>query len=328
MDSTSILLLIFIVATIIHFWFVVKPSWKSIFATKYTIENYSNRSNNISIFLSVLIFFFPIILFNHYRSLTYTNNLSDIIFLISISAITIFLIFLNRKVFWSEKFREPSISIKQSTEEIEKLEKNLKSKFLQNESITSNLKKNIEEKFLVCATKISKNRDDINFLQDKSSNTDFLLNESSKALNFKIDNTKESIKNITKNLNKIGDAEKKKLKAKVELENKCFKDYFQTEETFEKFEKLLHNNDFYLHKNNLTATNLCILTCKLLDLKALSINKKQEYYCIAIAKYFNVPEFDKSNLSRAKKNNENGSFSIAHKELFHALKYLDKLNKR
>lgn len=304
MDSTFILLSILTAVTFVHLPLAIMPAIEaivpSLFPTcKNKYSNYHPGNNILRSIGSLAFLILPIFIFRLYKSLAVENELAHNAIICLFICLTLYLIYFNRTSFWSKNF-----------------------KTVENPKII------IDKRFSSCEKTISKNRDDINFLQDKSSNTDFLLNESSKALNFKIDDTKESIKNVTKNLNKIGDAEKKKLKAKVELENKCFKDYFKTEETFEKFEKLLHNNDFYLHKNNLTATNLCILTCKLLDLKALSINKKQEYYCIAIAKYFNVPEFDKSNLSRAKKNNENGSFSIAHKELFHALKYLDKLNKR
>jgi len=116
-----------------------------------------------------------------------------------------------------------------------------------------------------------------------------------------------------------------KEKKKLAKQTKRFAEYFTTLEQFQKFENLLHTNGFIERKTNISVTNLCILTSKLIDLKVIYINQEQKYHCIAIATYFNIPVFDSANLSRILKDNEKRSFSHKHQEFYDRLSYLNKL---
>ncbi|EKF54689.1 hypothetical protein I215_11479 [Galbibacter marinus] len=276
MDSTFILLSVLTAVTFVHMPLAIMPAIKAtipffIPTCKNEYSDFDHGNNMFRVIGSLAFLIFPIFIFRLYKSLAIESELTHNLIIGLFICLTLYLIYFNRKKLWVKSFRT-----------------------------VKNPKISLDKKFLLSEKRISENREDINLLQDKSIKTNFLFNKTSNALNLKINGTTGLVKNIEKNLNKIGDAEKKKIKAKVELENKCFKDYFKSQKTFEKLNSLLITNDFYDENNKTTATQVAILMYKLETLNVIIKGKKDSYYCQASAKYFHLNRIDPGMYSNIK----------------------------
>ncbi len=148
-----------------------------------------------------------------------------------------------------------------------------------------------------------------------------------KDIQEKFNDTTTSVNNLSSELEKVKTKVLTKDEKKLVKRNKPFSDYFKTEEQFRKFEILLNSNDF--NKEHISATKLCILTCKLIDLKVLYIYGNQKYFLPAMARHFGVKEFDVTPFSRIQKefkDYKNGEIiNQIHREFYEKLSYLDSL---
>lgn len=148
------------------------------------------------------------------------------------------------------------------------------------------------------------------------------IKENEKEVQEKYNSTTTSLNSLSFELGQVKTKVLTKDEKNLAKQNKPFADYFHSREQFQNFETLLQTNNF--SKKSISVINLCILTCKLIDLKVIDINQEQKYYCTAIASYFDIPVFDSANLSRVLKDKREGSFSNKHQEFYNILSYLDK----
>jgi len=155
------------------------------------------------------------------------------------------------------------------------------------------------------------------------------VRKNGKDIQQKFNDTTTSVNSLSFELEQVKTKVLTKEEKNLVKRNKSFVDYFKTNEQFRKIENLLQSNDFYKSQENISATNLCILTCKLIDLKVLYIYGNQKYFFPAMARHFGVEEFDVSTFSRIQKefkDYKNGELiNQTHKEFYDKLSYLDSL---
>lgn len=161
MNLVTLLLLLFVTAAFLQLSFLAQSSWKSLCATRYSVPNYSGYSNLSSIVISSILFSLPLIFLNFYKSLEYTSALSDSIFLISLTSVTVFLILLDRKVIWSKKFRKALNPTTNAEEEIQKLNIEVANKIEENKHVSNNIVTNFNQKFLQTEKITLNNRNEI-----------------------------------------------------------------------------------------------------------------------------------------------------------------------
>ncbi|QYA25617.1 hypothetical protein G3I01_08860 [Gramella sp. MT6] len=155
------------------------------------------------------------------------------------------------------------------------------------------------------------------------------IKENEKEVQKKYNITTTSVNSLSFELDQVKTKVSTNAEKSLAKQNKPLSEYFKTKEQFRKFETLLYSNDFWNSKEHITATKLCILTCKLIDLKVLYIYRKQKYFLPALARHFEVEEFDESTFSRIQKEfkeYKNGELiDEAHREFYEKLSYLDSL---
>lgn len=205
MNLVTLLLLLFITAAFLQLSFLAQSSWKSLCATKYSVPNYSGYSNLSSIVISSILFSLPLIFLNFYKSLEYTSALSDSIFLISLTSVTIFLILLNKKVIWSKKFRKPLNPTTNAEEEIRKLKIEVANKIEENKHVSNNIVTSFNQKFLQTEKITLNNRNEIVSLswnlyhaKRELQNTAFTVFKNHTKSESELEQIEKQVQNLTK----------------------------------------------------------------------------------------------------------------------------------
>ena len=297
-------------ANILSIWLLPQPE-----ESKYS--NCHPANNRMRLFLSILIFWTPVLIFilSEPQSIIINEIMSQTI-LIFLIASTIILIYFNHSYIWSDDFRtvvNPMVYLKKSLKrnnqkqrnsekEMSVIKEELTDKIYHTEEITKKIESKVitnsaailEQSSLIEA-KFILNRVYIKSLDEKLINTNTSIDRTNNNFKLKITETNELVKNINNNIFTLRCAEKKKLKNKIELENKPFKDYFRNQETFEKLNYLLLAKGF-----KATPTKICILIYKLVTLDVIIQNKKDKYYCQASARFFNLEKVDPGMYSNIK----------------------------
>ena len=265
-------------------------------------RNYNSHVICFKISISIILVSCPILFYNLYTSLSFQNESLNILFLLALSIFTCYLIYYNKNKVWSKK---NNINVKGWISDSKRI--NINNEKIK--EIKSDQKNTVKS---------------ITVLQIASNETK--RTTSKHALDIKnLDTNQNKIDKSVSDL-KIACDKTEKIKSHdtINKEVKNIESYFKNEEDFKEINNLLQKNNFYSKKTNITATNLAILTCKLLDLKLIYIQNIQKYYCIALATHFGLEKVDAGYLSRITNEHKNKSLSRTHENFFKSLNYLDK----
>lgn len=121
---------------------------------------------------------------------------------------------------------------------------------------------------------------------------------------------------------------KEKLDSKINLISDHFSSYFFEYEIFNQVSSLLIKNKFYGNNIYPKPLEISLLIYKLNSLKIIDCYRKQGKICKSSAKFFNVNEYNESNISVIFTNFKNETVDNKHLDFLKELGYLNHLSNR
>lgn len=318
---------ILLTTVLFHFYLIYKSYLP--FAISYIEGNDANDENALwdkkkdryRTLQTFFLFSAPLFGFKLLKIINSDNIYFNGIFLIAIIAFSILSLYCHKYRVWINTHTSKSNNNKtnkafESETIIEafktELNKKIKTIDIKVETITQ-----IDEKIDILAGNI---QDLDNKLSNSHNKVKEIITEERKEFNCKTKSIDNRISNLKIDLDKL---KNKVFKKEITIE---FKLFFKNNNEFNRTIHLLYSNGYFSETKKPTVTELTILVCKLDELKTIKYYRKQKYLCVALANYFGIETFDKSNLTNSLKNYRNVSFSDAHKEIFNNLNYLKELN--